>query len=379
MKSNIHIILVLYVGASPLVAFGQSGRVQNPPSLGAAASFALFTANGAVGNTDDATSVCSNCVTMIIGDVGTPVGSISLYGPSNSEIVGTTYTADDMTAQATRDLMAAYTTLGNTPITQMVPTTVRAKGTLYPGSYHLTGAASNIPDVLTLDGQGDPNAVFIFLSDAKITTAVNSQVLLTKGTKANNVFWRTQDAVNFGAHTAFAGIILANGAIALGDRTSPEEKALSIGGAISTLSNTVSTTPSVALPVELATFTARNGGSSVELQWTASEKNSAYFVVEMSRTGTSFLPLGQVAGQGTTSQPHAYTWTNSKLGQPRSLPAYFRLRQVDYDGTTTCSPVRMVSAATARQFILEAYPNPARQQFDVLITPPPRTERPPDD
>ncbi len=359
--------LVLAASIPSLTVFAQSVRPQNPPSLGAAATFALFTTAGAVGNTDNAASVCANgCDTAITGDVGTNGGDITMY--KSGEIVGTTYLPGSKTAQAASDLSSAYTKLGQMTVTGQVTSTVMNGGTVYPGIYQLTGAAFTINQVLTLDGKGDPNAVFVFLSDNALSTSVGVQIILANGTVENNVFWRVGGGATFGAQTGFTGIVLANGVVAFGDRAILKGKALSIGGAISTLSTRIQTTPAVALPVELTAFTAAAEGNSVQLQWaTASEKNSAYFVVERSDNGRSFGPLGRVAAQGTASQPHDYSWTDSRTNSTSIAPVYYRLRQVDTDGATTYSPVRAVADLAIGPLQLEAFPNPS-QRFDVLIT-----------
>lgn len=142
------------------------------------------------------------------------------------------------------------------------------------------------------------------------------------------------------------------------------------GWIISVSARTASTTsapPTLAapLPVKLVEFTAQAapGGRSARLAWaTASETNNAYFDVERSFDGATYAPLGRVAGQGGKTSATAYTFADQQgLGtQPTGL-VYYRLRQVDFDGTATYSPVRPVylgAAAAAGQASL--YPNPAQ-------------------
>lgn len=113
------------------------------------------------------------------------------------------------------------------------------------------------------------------------------------------------------------------------------------------------------LPVELMAFTAERRGESAYLTWaTASEKNSAYFEAEASLDGTAFRPVSRVAAQGSTAQRHDYTLTDPRLltyGEPL---VYYRLRQVDQDGTTAYSPVRTVLLPASTGPTL--FPNPAR-------------------
>ncbi|MDO7886060.1 T9SS type A sorting domain-containing protein [Hymenobacter cheonanensis] len=110
-----------------------------------------------------------------------------------------------------------------------------------------------------------------------------------------------------------------------------------------------STTP---LPVVLTHFSAQQRGAVVLVQWaTASEVNSKEFVVERSADGRQFEALQTVASRGTPAAASTYTATDA---QPLAGLSYYRLRQVDQDGTRRYSPVANVSRAVA----FGAYPNP---------------------
>jgi fibronectin-binding autotransporter adhesin len=122
------------------------------------------------------------------------------------------------------------------------------------------------------------------------------------------------------------------------------------------------------LPVQLLSFTAARQGTTVRTAWTtASEKNSAYFVVQRSADGRTFSDGQQVVAQGNSLMRHDYAAVDTK---PLPGTSYYRLRQVDLDGTVAYSPVATVHfddvlAAPA----LVVYPNPnAGQHFQVLAT-----------
>jgi hypothetical protein len=114
------------------------------------------------------------------------------------------------------------------------------------------------------------------------------------------------------------------------------------------------------LPVVLLDFTAQPQGTAVNLAWhTASELNSSKFELERSQDGSTFGKIGTVAAQGTTSQAHSYTFRDAQLpGGATTL--YYRLRQVDADGTYSFSPVRIVTVggAGASAEPLALFPNP---------------------
>ncbi|UOQ67660.1 IPT/TIG domain-containing protein [Hymenobacter volaticus] len=118
------------------------------------------------------------------------------------------------------------------------------------------------------------------------------------------------------------------------------------------------------LPVELTSFTAEQHNAAVQLRWrTASEQNSAQFEVERSRDGRTFQTIGQVAAQGTSTRPSDYNFDDAKYPTGVTL-LYYRLRQVDQDGTATYSPVRTVTLGDVAR-TLRVYPNPARNQLTV--------------
>lgn len=130
---------------------------------------------------------------------------------------------------------------------------------------------------------------------------------------------------------------------------------------------TVSTTEAP-LPVTLVTFTAERQRTDALLNWTtASELNNAYFQVESSADGTAFQTLGQVAGAGTSSRAHAYQYVDAGLARYGTPLVYYRLRQMDQDGTSTYSPVRMVPVVLASGLLVQAYPNPSQQQVSLTI------------
>jgi hypothetical protein len=122
------------------------------------------------------------------------------------------------------------------------------------------------------------------------------------------------------------------------------------------------------LPVTLLQFTAARQGSAVAVAWaTATEKNSAYFQVERSADGHRFTAIGRVEAQGTSTSRHAYAALDAK---PLAGLSYYRLRQVDLDGTVAYSPTVAVRFEGGQQAPgLVAYPNPATGQgFQLLAS-----------
>jgi hypothetical protein len=125
------------------------------------------------------------------------------------------------------------------------------------------------------------------------------------------------------------------------------------------------------LPVGLSAFTAQAAGpATVRLAWTtASEKDNAHFTVERSWAGQAFTAIGTVTGAGTSATSHTYELLDTKLPTSAAV-LYYRLRQVDLNGTSTYSPVRVVTFSEANSDTptqLLAYPNPAHEVVRVQL------------
>lgn len=149
--------------------------------------------------------------------------------PSTTTTTLTSYTS----AQGVLDLNAAYAQLMAIPITNTTHTITFGSGeTLFSGVY-ATAAALSIAGVLTLDGGGDSNSVFIFRSSAAIDTGAGTSIVLTNGASACNVFWVAEGAVGLGAGTIMKGTVISHGgAVAMGAGGLLEGRLFSTFGAV---------------------------------------------------------------------------------------------------------------------------------------------------
>ncbi|MGI8892665.1 MAG: T9SS type A sorting domain-containing protein [Bacteroidia bacterium] len=128
-----------------------------------------------------------------------------------------------------------------------------------------------------------------------------------------------------------------------------------------TLSSVSSQNP---LPVELIHFSARVLSDVVKIEWTtASEKNNDYFEVQRSGDGFNFEVAGIVKGAGNSTTINHYEFLDLN---PLNGVSYYRLRQIDYDGTDDISP--SVSVRFLAKHKVNIYPNPANGIVTVSAT-----------
>ena len=122
------------------------------------------------------------------------------------------------------------------------------------------------------------------------------------------------------------------------------------------------------LPVELTAFAAAAKNLDALLTWnTASEKSNDHFDVERSLNGTDFVKIDEVRGQGTSSSATDYARTDVGIGAKANGLVYYRLKQVDTDGTSSYSPVRTVRFGKVVPAIA-LFPNPATAATSLDLT-----------
>ncbi|RMG62394.1 MAG: T9SS C-terminal target domain-containing protein [Bacteroidetes bacterium] len=109
-------------------------------------------------------------------------------------------------------------------------------------------------------------------------------------------------------------------------------------------------------PVEFVSFAATPEAGQVLLQWaTASELNNDYFEVERSVDGATFDPLQRIEGAGNAQVVTTYETRDSAPSAGRS---YYRLRQVDFSGSFSYSPIAEVYLSESEARVLTVFPNP---------------------
>ncbi|KAJ9648090.1 hypothetical protein H2199_001867 [Coniosporium tulheliwenetii] len=171
-------------------------------SLGRAAPFGIVAT----------TAITSTGATIVDGQLGIfPNDETSITGFPPG-ISGPVF-GGDATAQAARDdATSAYTALAAlTPTTSLTGQDLGGM-TLSGGVYNFA-SSGGLTGILTLDGQGNPNTLFVFQFGSTLTTASASSVVLINGAQACNVFWQVGSSATLGTTTNFAGNILAYASI----------------------------------------------------------------------------------------------------------------------------------------------------------------------
>ncbi len=216
------------------------------PSLGTAASFAVL-AGSTVNNTGP---------TIVTGDLGVSPGSAVTGFPPGIVLGGTIHAEDAVALQAQNDVTVAYTDLAGQACDTDLTSQDLGGLTLLPGVYCFSTSAQ-LTGVLTLDSQGDPDAVFVFKVGSTLTTASNASVLLINGDTCN-VFWQVGSSATLGTGTMFEGNILALTSITLNTGASVSGRTLARNGAVTLDSNVVSAicaAPPTATPTDTVTDT----------------------------------------------------------------------------------------------------------------------------
>ena len=185
--------------------------------------------------------------------------------------------------------------------------------TLDPGAYDVAGAPS-IAGTLTMDGGGDPNAVFIIRGSGAFTTGAGTTVVLTGNAKPENIFWVSGAAMSTAANTVMKGTMLGGGAsagaVSLGDGSNLEGRLFTKLGAVSLGENVVITSPTVAAPVDLgvlstfAMWSSDGVVSDVGTAKTTGDVGTAAGAITM--TGTH---IGKEYPVNTTSSPISSTYS----------------------------------------------------------------------
>ena len=225
--------------------FLQQNAMANPSTvdLGTASSFAILSyseitdaggaskINGNVGLSPTAGTAIGLTAGQVNGTIYT-VGPAGPLGSINDSALLTT---------AKNDLSTAFTDASGRAATALAGGDNQLGGqTLQAGVYSISAATTaNLIGTLTLDGQGDPNAVFIIQASSTLVTASDSSVVLINGAQACHVFWVVDSSATLATDTDFMGNILAYASIGLATGATLDGSALAENAAVTLDHNTI--------------------------------------------------------------------------------------------------------------------------------------------
>jgi ice-binding like protein len=243
-------VLSLLLLAAALSVPTRASAAEAPVGLGTTASYSVL-GGQAVTNTGPS---------VLNGDVGVSPGT-AITGFPPGITGGTLHAADAAANGAQSDLVIAYNdAAGRAPIATIAGDLGGL--TLTAGVYN-SASAIGLTGTLTLDAQGDPNAVFIFQVGSALITASSSNVSMINGAQPCNVFWQVGSSATLGTGSNFIGSILALTSITVTTGTVVEGRALARNGQVSLDTNvffepgcdTVPTTTTTTTTVPVTTTT----------------------------------------------------------------------------------------------------------------------------
>jgi hypothetical protein len=306
---TIGLLVLMVVGFG--LAFAGSARSATTINLGAAASFGALSAT-AMTNADAAGP------TVVTGDVGSPTSvGAGVTNPGFARYDGPADAAGMANAQAA--VTAAYIAAGAQASTSTVGTVSLGGTTLGPGVYDSGSSMLITGGALTLDGHGDPNAVFIFRAVSDLTVEVGGSVAYINGAQPCNVFWKVDSAWLKNSGSTFIGTILALTQITLTDNITVQGRLLARNADVTFIHDTV-VKPTCAAPVVTTTTTTTAAATT-----TTSATSTT--------SGTTTTPGGTITPGSTTTSGGTTTPGGTTTGP---------------GATTTAAPTKAVQAAAAK-------------------------------
>lgn len=317
------------------------------PTVTIGAAFTSITSNSANNTTNNATSDGGSPITdkgMVYGTSTNPDLSNSVFstgtsgtGTYNSSLTGlnagTTYYAR---AYATNAVGTSYST------SEYSFTTLASQPNTQATINSITSASYGSLTINYTAGSGSSRLIYIRETNQVTNNPSNG----VSNYSANTVFGAGSDLGN-GTYVVFNGGG-AKGSLTVTGLDSTKDYYVRVaeysGSGTTTNYNLLDNqlgTDGTTFPVVLVSFTGKNTAEGINLNWsTASEFNNNYFILEKSMDGSEFNQIGKVEGAGNSNLMTHYEFNDNNLAEKY---AYYRLRQVDFDGRFTLSKTIMVN------------------------------------
>ena len=289
------------------------------------------------------TAITNTPTSVITGDVGLgpTSGGSSYSGLTTAEVSGTIYATDAsgpaggtgnnsaIIISAKNALTASYLDAeSRTPTTTFTAIHDLGGATLTPGVYN-DPSSLGITGTLTLDGQGNPDAVFIFQAGSTLITEAGSKVVLINSAQSCNIFWQVGSSATLKTNSEFYGNILALSSITLQSGASIEGTALARNGAVTLNHNVINKLPCVTPPPAPSVSASASSGGGY---------NAPLPLINVTKIPS---PLALASGPG----PVTYTYKVTNVGKVPMYGVWVR--------DNKCNDVKFVSGDTNNDEILD--------------------------
>jgi len=260
--------------------------------LGTAASFSVL-AGSTVTNTGP---------TTMFGDLGLSPGSSVTGAP---HVLGATHVDDAVAIEAKNALTTAYNNAASRPSSGSAGTDLAGQ-TFSPGVRTASSSLLLSSGSVTLNAEGNPNAVFIFQIGSTLITGSNTSVSLINGAQACNVFWQVGSSATLGTGTRFVGTIMASASITANTAATIHGRLLAQTAAVTLEDNTI-TTSNCASSASGGGGSEGSGGGGIETTTPAeaaklAEANTLAEAVGSGATPVTTTPLAPI-GSRTIGKP----------------------------------------------------------------------------
>jgi hypothetical protein len=309
--------LVSILAMTALAIPANALAIGTAPSLGTADPFGVL-ASSTVTNTGPST---------VGGNLGLyPGTSITGFPPGN--VLGTTHQTDAVAQGAEADTTTAYNQAAGEAPDVVLPSADLTGLTLTPGVYE-NGSAVGLDTngTLTLNGEGNPDSVFIFQVGSTLTTGTNSRISYINGAQPCNVFWQVGSSATLGTSSLFVGTILASQSISVNDTVTVDGRLLANYGAVTLIDDTIvpsacatsgtGGTGGTGTPVTTPTPTPVTGGSTGTTKGGSTGTSGGSTGTSGGSSGTSGGSTGTTKGGSTGTTTTGLPVKSSKVAAKR--------------------------------------------------------------
>jgi hypothetical protein len=209
-----------------VIGAGGASAAVTPVPLGTAGSFVVLAGDG----------VAATGPNTLNGDLGT-FPNTAITGAGSITVTGTNHGGDLVTQGAKNDLITAYDVAAGEGPTSPIAADL-ASPVLTQGIYN-SASTVELSGALTLDAEGNPDALFVFQSGSDLIIGPGASVVLVNGAQACNVFWQVTSSASLDSGAAFKGTILALTSITLNTGATVEGRLLARNGNVTLDTNTI--------------------------------------------------------------------------------------------------------------------------------------------